>query len=177
MDLLIIDLTKRRCSVTYHRLVPTFFFDLLNETQHDEQPKRFELRGLSYEDKDIVRVKIEEHEATPENESFLVKQAGCTRMSLGTQAPLPTFFFSCFEGYRSCESDELVLSKGKIDEAAECSTDITSVPQQSFAPGQYHCGGIAMAAKIEIKVGKWRTMIGLGRVDRRNVVNNDDCLA
>ncbi|MDI1492805.1 MAG: hypothetical protein OHK93_004588 [Ramalina farinacea] len=122
LDLWRIDLTNCRCPVGCCRLGPTFAFDLLRETQHDVEHKRFEFRGLSNEERDQLRVMLEDNEVTPEYEVFFIDQAGCT----------------CTEDVEcsgSCNGVQLVLPKRKIDEVAERSTDTTSIPQQSGAPG------------------------------------------
>ena len=89
LDLWRIDLTNCRCPAGCCRLAPTFAYDLLRETQHDEQHKRFEFRGLSVEERDKLQVMLEENGVTPAYEVFFIDQAGCTcTVSSGAQDPL-----------------------------------------------------------------------------------------
>ena len=90
LDLWRIDLTHCRCPAGCCRLALTFAYDLLLETQHDVH-KRFEFRGLSNEERDQLRVMLEDNGVTPGCEVFFVDQAGCTcTVSSGTQTPIPT---------------------------------------------------------------------------------------
>ena len=89
LDLWRIDLTDCRCPAGCCRLAPTFAYDLLRETRHDAQHKRFEFRGLSIEERDKLQVMLEENVVTPAYEVFFIDQAGCTcTVSSGAQSPL-----------------------------------------------------------------------------------------
>ena len=135
LDLLRVDLTNCRCPVGCCRLGKVFAFHMLFLTSDAMQPKRFELCGLSDEDRYALRVQLKKQEVTWEHDVFLIDQAGCTcTVSSGARAKLPSVLLMRFQENEECSGDckgvQLVLPKANpIDEAAERGTDTASVPQ------------------------------------------------